>query len=132
MSEPHENIDPHFFQLVLSLQAGAMQQMGKVASAISGKIERDLEIAGYSIDIINMLNTKMAGNLTKEESKFLELALYELRLNYVDEVKKDETKKTEAEPAGKDKESSRSKTERKEEDPRPESSEPDPSDSTDQ
>ena len=132
MTDPHESIDPHFFQLVLSLQTGAMQQMGKIASQISGKIERNLDMARHSIDMINMLNTKMAGNLTKEESEFLKHVLYELRLNYVDEVKKDETKKAEAKPAEKDTESSQSETEPKQAEGDPESSKPDSSDSKNQ
>ncbi len=132
MTDPHESIDPHFFQLILSLQAGAMQQMGKIASPISGKIERNLDMARHSIDMINMLNTKTAGNLTKEESELLKHALYELRLNYVDEVKKDETKKAEAKPAEKDTESSQSETEPKQADAEPEDSKPDSSDSKNQ
>jgi len=132
MTDSHESIDPHFFQLVLSLQTGAMQQMGKIASPISGKIERNLDMARHSIDMINMLNTKTAGNLSKEESEFLKHALYELRLNYVDEVKKDETKKAEAKPAEKDTESSQSETEPKQADGDPESSKPDSSDSKNQ
>jgi hypothetical protein len=132
MTEPHESIDPHFFQLILSLQAGAMQQMGKIASPISGKIERNLEMARHNIDIINMLNTKMEGNLTKEESEFLKHILYELRLNYVDEVKKEETKKAEAEPAEKDTVLSQSETEPKQADVEPESSKPGSSDNKNQ
>ncbi len=132
MTDPHESIDPHFLQLLLSLQAGAMQQMGKIASPISGKIDRNLDMARHSIDMINMLNSKMAGNLTKEESELLEHVLYELRLNYVDEVKKDETKKAEAKPAEKDTESSQSEPESKQGDAEPEDSRPDSSDSKNQ
>ncbi|MDF1543883.1 MAG: DUF1844 domain-containing protein [bacterium] len=88
MSDAFENMDQLFFQMVLSLQAGAMQQMGKIASPMTGKIERDLTAAKFSIDMLSMLETKMKGNLTEDESKFLEHALYELRLNYVDESKK--------------------------------------------
>lgn len=99
MTEPHESIDTHFFQLVLSLQVGAMQQMGKIASPTSGKIERDLEMAKNSIDMIAMLETKMTENMTETEKEFIGHVLYELRLNYVDEVKKDETTKAEEEPA---------------------------------
>ncbi|NOY88236.1 MAG: DUF1844 domain-containing protein [FCB group bacterium] len=94
MSEKNDVVNPYFMQLVLSLQAGVMQQLGKVASPISGKVERDLQQARYTIDIIDMLETKMKGNLTTEEEKFIEHVLYELRLNYVEETKKDE-KKTE-------------------------------------
>ena len=78
----------HLVQLVLSLHAGAMQAMGKVASPITGKIERDLVMAQASIDMIAMLSSKMEGNLTDEEKKMLTHILYELRMNFVDESKK--------------------------------------------
>jgi len=45
MNDQMGNYDTNFFQLVFSLQAGAMQQMGKVASPLSGKVERDLTLA---------------------------------------------------------------------------------------
>ena len=88
MSDTFENMDHMFFQMVLSLQAGAMQQMGKIASPLTGKVERDLYSAKVSIDMLGMFQAKMKGNLTEEESKLLEHVLYELRLNYVDESKK--------------------------------------------
>lgn len=81
-----------FTQLVLSFQAAAWQQMGKVASVISGKIERDIEMAKHSIDMLAMLETKTKGNLNEDESKYLAHVLYELRMNYLDEVKKGPTK----------------------------------------
>jgi hypothetical protein len=90
-----------FTQLVLSFQAAAWQQMGKVPSVISGKIERDLEMAKHSIDMLGMLEEKTRGNLTENEKKYIEHVLYELRLNYLDEMKKEpenEEEKPEAPP----------------------------------
>jgi hypothetical protein len=84
-----------FTQLVLSFQAAAWQQMGKVPSVISGEIERDLEMAKHSIDMMGMLEAKTKGNLTENEDKYLQHALYELRLNYLDELKKGPDKKEE-------------------------------------
>lgn len=98
MSEPTDNYDVHFFQLLFSLQAGAMQQMGKIASPLTGKVERDLNLAKASIDMLDMLQRKTQGNLTPEEKRLIDHILYELRLNYVDEVKKgDQPAKTEKE-----------------------------------
>ena len=88
MTDNTEKLDPYFFQLALSLQTGAMQQMGKMVSPISGKVERNLEIARNTIDMLAMLETKMKGNMTEEEEKLIGRAIYELRLNYVDESKK--------------------------------------------
>lgn len=88
MEQFSEKLDPYFFQLVLSLQGGAMQQMGKIASPLTGKVERDLDMAKSSIDMLGMIKDKTEGNLTDEEKKLVEHALYELRMNYVDELKK--------------------------------------------
>ncbi|MEW6413378.1 MAG: DUF1844 domain-containing protein [Candidatus Zixiibacteriota bacterium] len=91
--ESFDKIDAYLFQLILSLQAGAMQQMGKIVSPITGKVERDLTMARNSIDMLDMLQKKTAGNLTEEEGKLLTHVLYELRLNYVDEAKKGDGKR---------------------------------------
>jgi hypothetical protein len=77
-----------FTQLVLSFQAAAWQQLGKVPSMVSGKIERDLEMAKHSIDMLGMLEVKTKGNLTENENKYIQHVLYELRLNYLEELKK--------------------------------------------
>jgi hypothetical protein len=92
MSEDSGKFDPYFLQLVLSLQAGAMQQMGKVVSPVTGQVERDLELARHTIDILGMVQSKTEGNLSEEESKMLANVLSQLRLNYVDETNKDESK----------------------------------------
>jgi len=89
MSEKIENIDVHFFQIVFSLQTAAMQQMGKIVSPVTGQIERDLIIARTTIDILGMMEKKMKGNLTAEEARFIGHSLHELRLNFVDETKKE-------------------------------------------
>lgn len=80
-----------FAQLVLSFQAAAWQQIGKVVSPLTGKIERNLEMAKSSIDILGMLENKTKGNLNEHESKFLRQILAELRMNYVEELKKSGT-----------------------------------------
>jgi hypothetical protein len=91
------DMNQHFWMLVVSLQAGAMQQMGKVASPISGEIERNLEAARATIDTLVMLEEKTQGNLSGDEGKFLSSVLYQLRLNFVDESKKgDQTEKSDS------------------------------------
>ncbi len=105
MDNQEEKFDPYLMQLILSLQAGAMQQLGKIISPVSGKIERDMELARFTIDMLGMLQTKTMGNLTDEESHLLARVLSELRLNYVDESKKDQSpteKKTAPKPGKSD------------------------------
>jgi len=88
MPDAESKFDPHFMQLVMSLQQGAMQQMGKVANPMTGKVERDLSMAKFSIDMLGMIQAKTKGNLSEDEQKMLDHVLYELRLNFVDESKK--------------------------------------------
>ena len=86
-----------FFQLVAMFQSAAMQQLGKLMNPVTNKIEKDLEQAKNSIDILGMLEVKTEGNLSEKEKKFLEHVLFELRMNYVDEVDKLKKEKTEDE-----------------------------------
>jgi hypothetical protein len=83
-----EEVDIHFVQLLLSLQMGAMHYLGKTASPVDGKVERNLELAQHSIQMLEMLHKKTNNNLTDEERKILDTILYDLRLNYIDEVAK--------------------------------------------
>ncbi len=89
--------DSLFLQLVLSFQAAAWQQMGKVKNPVTQKIERDLNQARFSIDILVMLKEKTKGNLSEDEERFLSHVLSELQLNYVAEVDKDQKEKEKSE-----------------------------------
>lgn len=77
-----------FTQVVLMFQGAAWQHLGKVMNPATNKVERDLAQAKNTIDILGMLQAKTKGNLSDNEQKFLEHALYELRMNYVDEANK--------------------------------------------
>ncbi len=77
-----------FSQVVLMFQGAAWQHMGKVMNPATNKVERDLAQAKHSIDMLGMLEAKTKGNLSDNEQKFLEHALYELRMNYIDEANK--------------------------------------------
>jgi len=88
---PDEKNTALFGSLVLMFQTAAMQQMGKVKNTVSDKIERELEQAQLSIDMLDMIAMKMKGNLLEEESKYLANVLKELKLNFVDEKSKDES-----------------------------------------
>lgn len=83
-----KDINPLFFNLVVSLTNAAWQSLGKIPNPVTNKIEKNIENASVSIDILEMLKDKMKGNLTQDETRILEDALTDLKLNYVDEVKK--------------------------------------------
>lgn len=78
-----------FTQLIAIFHGGAMVALGKLKNPATGNIERDLEQARQSIDMLEMLRSKTEGRLSAAEQRMLDGALTELRLNYIDELKKD-------------------------------------------
>lgn len=85
-----------FMYLVGSFEMSAMMAMGKIKNPMTGKTERDLTQAQFSIDIMDMLKEKTKGQLSEYEAKFLDNTLGQLKLNYIDEAKKpDEPEKEE-------------------------------------
>jgi hypothetical protein len=97
MTEFNQKETALFMQLVMTFQAAAWQQMGKIKNAVTDKIERNLDQARYSIDMLEMLKSKTKGNLSEDELKFVNHVLTELQLNFVDELNKDKAKAEEKE-----------------------------------
>jgi hypothetical protein len=83
-----DNSDKTFAELLYIFHASAMQALGKIHNPLTGKIERNLEQARHSIDIVEMLKEKTKGNLSSDLERMLNTMLSELRLNYVDEYNK--------------------------------------------
>lgn len=77
-----------FLQLVLGLQQAAMVGLGKLMNPVSGKIERNLDAAKNTIDTLGAIETRVRGNLEPDEQRVLTQVLTDLRMNYVDELKK--------------------------------------------
>jgi hypothetical protein len=79
-----------FIQVVSMFQVAAMQQLGKLMDPISNEVKRDVVQAKVSIDILDVLKEKTKGNLTSDEEEFLNKVLFELHMNYVEELKRPE------------------------------------------
>jgi hypothetical protein len=77
-----------FLQLVLGLQQAAMVALGKLMNPMNGKIERNLEGAKNTIDTLGAIESRTRGNLEPDEQRVLTQVLTDLRMNYVDELKK--------------------------------------------
>lgn len=77
-----------FLQLVLGLQQAAMVGLGKLMNPVSGKIERNLDAAKNTIDTLGAIETRVRGNLEPDEQRVLTQVLTDLRMNYVDELKR--------------------------------------------
>jgi hypothetical protein len=86
-----------FANLVMMFHSATMQHLGKVKSPLTDKVERDLDQAQLTIDILDMLSVKTKGNLSDDETHFLTNILRELKLNFVDEQSKKAQEPTEPE-----------------------------------
>lgn len=65
----------------------ALMALGLMPDAASGVIVKNLAEARTMIDILAMLREKTAGNLSDEEDRMMEEMLYDLRMQYVREVR---------------------------------------------
>jgi len=83
-----DNNNP-FLNLIYALHFSAMQGMGKIKNPLTDKIERNLEHAKESIDMLLLLRDKTKGNLSADEEKILAGIISEVQLNFVDESQKD-------------------------------------------
>ncbi len=92
---PEEKDSALFSGLVLMFQAAAMQGLGKTMNPSTDKVEKNLEQAQSMIDMLDMLEKKSKGNLSHDEERFLKNVLQELKLNYVDEISKEQSSKKE-------------------------------------
>lgn len=85
-NEPLPEIN--FSTFVISLSTQVLMHLGEIPDPINGKIESDLAVAKQMIDIIGMLRQKTQGNLDPGEQKLIDDVLFDLRMRYVEAVKK--------------------------------------------
>ena len=75
----------NFETFVVSLNASALLHLGAIEDPTTGKTDKNLPMAKQTIDILNLIEEKTAGNLSKDEENLLKSILYDLRIIYVKE-----------------------------------------------
>jgi len=95
MSDEQQN-DGLFQGLILSLAAAVMQHMGKTLNPMTQKIEKNMQAAQSTIDMLDMLEAKTKGNLSETEAKLMTHVLSELKMNYVETLNEKTVEPTEA------------------------------------
>ena len=76
-----------FDLLILSLGNAALIALGLVSEPGTKLIHKDLESAGYNIELLEMLKQKTKGNLSPSESDLLTGLIYDLQLKFVEAKK---------------------------------------------
>jgi hypothetical protein len=74
----------NFAALLSMLTTQALFALGVLQVKGEEKREPDLELAKYNIDMLDTLEEKTKGNLTKEEKKVLDNTLSQVRMAYVE------------------------------------------------
>ncbi len=77
-----------FLGYISGLVMAAAVYLGDQRDPMTGLTSVNLTSAGHAIDVLSMLQEKTRGNLTEDESRYLEGALYELRMKYVEATRK--------------------------------------------
>lgn len=78
-----------FVTFVLSLNHSALVYLGMAPNpGATGPSPENLQMAKQTIDLLAVLQEKTRGNLSGEEERLLDQALYDLRLRYVELVKR--------------------------------------------
>ena len=85
-----------FLNLVLGLQQSGMMALGKLKNPFTQKVETQLDAARDTIDTLAMLEGLTQGNLEADDARVLKQVLTDLRMNYLEELKKASAAKSEA------------------------------------
>ena len=111
--------DQLFIHLVNTFVQSAWISLGKVKNPVSDELERNLDQASYYIDLLDMLQTKMKGNLSEWEEQYILHSLSDLNFNFIDDKKKKESEpdsgssKKEEKPKAEKKQKPKPKTSKK-------------------
>ncbi len=83
MTNPPRELPPATFDvLVQVIAAPCMVHLGLVANPATGAIEKNMEQARWSIDLLHVLEEKTRGSLTESERGRLDHLLSQLRNAY--------------------------------------------------
>jgi hypothetical protein len=80
---PHGLPEADFSGLVNILMMQALVGLGGMRGAGGQPIPPNPEVAKYNIDLLGVLEDKCRNNMTPDEKRLLDMALYELRMRYV-------------------------------------------------
>lgn len=70
--------------LVLSIASSAAMALGLAPHPVSGKTEKDAQLAKFNIDLLSMLEEKTRGNRTPDEDRFILSVVQDLKMKFVE------------------------------------------------
>lgn len=82
-TEATKGLEASFSTLILSIGSSAAMALGLAPNPANGKVEKDLGLARFNIDLLRMLKEKTKGNLSADEQKFLESIVTDLQMKFI-------------------------------------------------
>lgn len=80
----------NFSNYVASLGFQALIFMGEIPNPVTEQAEKNLPQSKFLIDTLILLREKTKGNLTEQEDKLLNGAIYELQVKFIEVLKKEQ------------------------------------------
>lgn len=77
-------MDASFSTLVISLGSSAVMAMGLAPNPQTEKVEKDLKMAQFNIDLLVVLRDKTKGNLNADETRLVDHVIHDLQLKFVE------------------------------------------------
>ena len=81
--QQNQKIEASLSTLVLSIASSAAMALGLAPHPTSGKVEKDLDMARFNIDLLSVLEEKTKGNRSSDEERFLTSVLQDLKMKFV-------------------------------------------------
>lgn len=74
---------PTMSTLILSIGSAAAMAMGLAPNPTTKKVEKDLAMAKFQIDLLVLIRDKTKGNLAEDEQGFLDSVISDLQMKFV-------------------------------------------------
>jgi len=80
---PEQKLEANFSTLIISIASSAIVNLGLEKNPQTDKIEKNLSVAQYSIDLLVLLKEKTKNNLTASEQNYLDAIIQDLQMKFI-------------------------------------------------
>jgi hypothetical protein len=78
-----QDYEASFSVLVMSIASSAAMALGLTPDPQSGQVQKDKTMAKFNIDLLVVLQTKTANNLTTDEKNFIDNLISDLQMKFL-------------------------------------------------
>lgn len=83
----NSSLDASISVLIMSIGSSAAVSLGLSPNPQSGKLEKDIDMARFNIDLLVVLQQKTKGNLSPDEGALLDNIVSDLQMKFVQKEK---------------------------------------------